>query len=160
MSLITGLPAIVALFFCLRRGPSSALVNVYIPTLLVLPEAYRWSLAGHLTFNENAIWPIAAFVLLGSWRSWIWTFSDVLVLALVAVIFVAQYANSNFAEARNIGLHAALTLLCPYLLAKALLRDGDLGFQFAKRIVVILAMVAVIDIFELTNGIDPFEEVM
>jgi hypothetical protein len=160
MSLITGLPAIAALFLCMRRGPSSALLNVFIPTLLLVPEAYRWSIAGHLTFNENAIWPVAVFVLLEAWRTWRWTFSDVLVIALVAVMMVAQYWNSNFAETRNIGLHAMLTVLCPYLVAKALLRDDAVSISMAKRIGVILAIVAVIGLYELLRGIDPFEEVL
>ena len=157
MSLITGLPALIAIFLCVRRGPSSALLNIFIPTLLLLPQAYRWMLMGHLTFTDNAIWPIAVFVLLDAWRRWRWTFSDGLVIGLVAVMGVAQYANSNLAEARSIGLHATLTLLCPYLVAKALLRDEDLYTQMAKRIAVILAIVAAVGVFELTRGIDPFD---
>jgi len=160
MSLITGLPALIALLVCLRRGATAALLNVYLPTLLLLPEVYRWSFTGHLTFNESAILPIAAFFLLDRRQKWSWSFTDVLVAALVMVMTAAQYMNSGFQEARNVGLNATLCLLFPYMVAKGVLREEDLWSEFAKRFVVVLAIVVTIGLYELAMGVDPFNELL
>ena len=59
MTLVAGIPGLIALLICLRRGPERALIDVYIPALLLLPSAFQWIYLGHLSFNDTAIIPVA-----------------------------------------------------------------------------------------------------
>lgn len=160
MSLIIGIPALIALYVCIRKGVADAFLNVYLPVLLLLPDAFRWSLAGQLTFHESAVLPVAAFYLLSSSREWRWSVTDFLVAVMVGLMIIAEYINRDLHEARNVALRAFLTLICPYLLAKGLLRREDLWVGFAKRVVGILAIVALVGVFELATGTNPFVDLL
>jgi len=160
MSLIVGIPALIALYVCARKGASDAFLNVYLPVLFLLPDAFRWSLTGHLTFHESAVLPIAIFYLLSSWREWRWSVTDFLVAAMVGIMIVAEFINSDLHEARNVALHAFLTLICPYLLAKGLLRREGLWVGVSRRMAMMLAIVALDGIFELATGMNPFVDLL
>src|ERR1700693_4812632 len=114
MSLIIGIPALIALYVCVRKGLADAFLNVYLLVLLLLPDAFRWSMPGQLTFHESAVLAIAIFYLLSSWREWRWSVTDFLVAAMVGIMIVAEYINRDLHEARNVALRAFLTLICPY----------------------------------------------
>ncbi len=160
MSLIVGIPALIALYVYFRRGVVGSFLNVYVPVLLLLPEAFRWKLSGQLSFNESAMVPVAVFYLLTSWREWEWSVMDFLVAALAGIMSLAEYIDRDFHEARNVALHAILTLVFPYMLAKGILRREVLWVGVAKRITVILAIVAIVGVFELVSGINPFVDLL
>jgi hypothetical protein len=69
---IAGIPGVIALFVCLRRGVAAALIDVYLPVLLLIPDYFRWVLPGlpDPTFNEAAIIPIAGLFVLREARRW------------------------------------------------------------------------------------------
>jgi hypothetical protein len=127
---------------------------------LLLPEAFRWKISGQLTFNESAIVAVAMFYLLTSWREWEWSVMDFLVAGLAGIMTLAEYMDSDFHEARNVALHAILTLVFPYLLAKGILRRDVLWVGVAKRITVILAIVATVGVFELVSAVNPFVDLL
>ena len=89
-SLLTAVPGIIAWIVCMRKGPERAFVNVYLPTLLLLPDSYHWSIIGHQSFNQTAIIPIGVYLLFRSWREWQWSFCDLLVLVYVALSIGSQ----------------------------------------------------------------------
>src|SRR5271170_6842375 len=138
MTLITGIPGLIALLVCIRRGPERALIDVYIPTLLLLPDSYHWMATGHLSFNETAIIPIAGFLIAQSWRNWEWSFTDLLIVAYLALSITGEYVNKDFYEARNAALNAICTTLLPYIAAKGILPREELYADIAKRVVICL----------------------
>ena len=160
MSLIAGIPGLVALIVCIKRGPSRALLDVYLPALLLLPDWYRWSITGHLSFNETAILPIAAFFIFRSWQTWKWSLADFLLGTLVSIMIVSEYINQNFAGARHVALDATLTVIFPYMVAKGLLQRERQGAEFAKRIAVLLTIVSIGAVYEFTTAINPYEKML
>src|SRR5580704_9366998 len=102
ITLITGIPGLIALIVCVRRGPARALLDVYLPTLLLLPDYYRWFFTGHLTFSETAILPLAAFFAFHYWREWKWSFTDLIIVVLTSIMAVSEYVNAGFLDARNL----------------------------------------------------------
>src|SRR5271170_6721409 len=72
MSMLAGLPGLIALIVCLRRGPGYAFLNVYLPVLLLLPDECRMPISGQLNFAESAIIPIAAYYLWKEGKNWEW----------------------------------------------------------------------------------------
>ncbi len=91
-TLIAGIPGLIALIVCIRRGYERAFLNIYLPTLLLLPDSFRWTITGHLSFSETAIIPIAAFFIARSWSKWEWSLTDLLILTYFALIVASEYA--------------------------------------------------------------------
>jgi O-Antigen ligase len=160
MALIIGLPGIIALLVCIRRGPERALLDVYLPTLLLLPSAsYHWNISGQLTLSDTAIVPIAGFVIARYWGDWKWSFTDLLVIGYLAASVMSGYMNKGFAEAHNIAFNLTCSLICPYIVAKGIPPREDLYVKIAKRFVTCVAVVAIINVWEFRMGRDLFDVV-
>jgi hypothetical protein len=145
---------------CVRRGPERALIDVYIPTLLLLPDSFHWMIIGHLDFNETAIIPIAGFLIARSWRDWRWSFTDLLILTYVVLSIISEYRNNGFDNARNLMLQSTCNSILPYVVAKGILPYENLYADIAKRIVTCLTIVAIISVYEFRMGQNPFDMVL
>jgi O-antigen ligase/polysaccharide polymerase Wzy-like membrane protein len=159
-TLVAGIPGVIALIVCIRYGYERAFLAVYLPTLLLLPDSYRWTITGHLNFNETAIIPIAAFLIARSWTEWEWSFTDLLILSYLALTVVSEYVNKDFYEARNAAINNICSMVLPYILAKGALRRESLYSDFAKRVVECLAVAAIIGLYEFRMGRNPYEAVL
>jgi len=160
MNLITAIPGFIALLVCIRRGPERALIDVYLPTLLLLPDSYHWMITGHLSFNQTAIIPIGGFLIVRSWRNWQWSFLDLLVASYVAMSVTSEFVNIDFYSARNVALQSICNSILPYVVAKGILPREDLYASIAKRIVVCLAIVAIVSVYEFRMGRNPFDMIL
>jgi hypothetical protein len=160
-TMLAGLPALIALILCIKRGPGYAFLNVYLPVLLLLPDGCRMATSGQFNFNESAIIPIAAFFLWKEGRHWKWTLTDLLVVALVALISVAQYMNSDYQIAQNLALRLIVTILLPYVVAKGLIvGEEGISVEIAKRIVILATVVAILSAYEFRMTANPFRAFM
>src|SRR5271156_1583334 len=142
MSMLAGLPGLIALIVCLRRGPGYAFLNVYLPVLLLLPDDYRMPISGQFSFRESAILPIAAFYLWDAWGHWEFSFTDVLLLALATVASLAEYVNTDFGLARHLMLRMLTTAIFPYVIGKGLIARDGLSVELGKRITLLATIVA------------------
>jgi hypothetical protein len=141
----------------MRRGPERALVDVYIPTLLLLPVSYHWTIIGHLSFNQTAIIPIAGFLIARSWQDWEWSATDLVVTAYVVMSVVSEYFNKDFYEARNAALQAICDSVLPYVVAKSIPVGEELYAEISKRIVVCLTIVSIVSVHEFRMGRNLFD---
>jgi hypothetical protein len=157
LTAIAGLPGIIALIVCLRRGPERALVRVYLPTLLLLPSYYHWTFTLHLGFSETAILPIAVVFIARSWREWRWCLTDFLVLGLVVVTVASQGINSGYSMAQNLAIHQICNVILPYLLAKGMLHEETLSADFVKTAVILLAVISITSVYEFRMTPDPYK---
>jgi O-antigen ligase/polysaccharide polymerase Wzy-like membrane protein len=160
LSLIAGLPALIAVFVCWRRGPESAFLNVYLPALLLLPDDCRMPFSGQFNFNESAIIPIAAFCLFKYSRYWKWSFTDLLVLSFVLLVSTAEFLNTDFAIAQNLTIRLLVTIVMPYAVAKTLINHEAMAISVAKRIVVLSVAVTIISAYEFRMTINPIRTLM
>jgi hypothetical protein len=156
MTLITAVPGLIALLVCIRRGPERALVDVYLPTLLFLPDSFHWMIVGHLSFNDTAIIPIAVFLIARPPRRWEWSFTDFLIASYLVLSILSEYVNKDFYLARNIAFQLACSTLFPYLAAKGLSQSEDSFSAIAKRLVGCLTITALASIYEFRMGRSPF----
>jgi hypothetical protein len=159
ITLIIGIPGLIALIVCIRRGPANALINVYLPALLLLPDYYRWFFTGHLTFSETAILPIAICFAIRHWREWKWSFTDAIVIGLTLIMVISEYVNSGFYDTRNLAIDLVCTWILPYTLTKGLLQPQHLRAPFARRIAVLLTIVSVMAVYEFKMASNPYERV-
>jgi hypothetical protein len=160
LSLLAGLPGLIALIVCIRRGPEQAFMNVYLPSLLLLPDACRMSLSGQFNFAESAIIPIAAFYLWREGKNWKWCFTDLVVLAFAALTTISEYMNSDYWLAQHLALGMTTTTILPYVVARGLVARDDLSAEVAKKIVILATFVAIVSLYEFRMTSNLFRHVM
>jgi hypothetical protein len=155
-TIIIAIPALVALIVCIRRGPEQALLDVYLPVLMLVPEEH-WSISGQFSFTDTTILPIAAFLLFRSKLKWRWNITDFLVIGYMAITVVAEGMNKGYKEgSQNLALQELTSILLPYLAAKHMFQYPQFAVDFAKRIAVLLTIVSIVSVYEFRMGSDLF----
>lgn len=157
-SMLAGLPGLVALIVCLRRGPAYAFLNVYLPVLLLLPDDCRMPISGQLNFAESAIIPIAAVYLWQEGRNWEWSLTDFLVLAFASLVVCSEYMNTEYWLAQHLAISMTTTVILPYIVAKALIVRERMGVEIAKRITVLATFVAIVSVYQFRMTANPFTD--
>jgi O-Antigen ligase len=179
MELIILIPA-VACWVALARGPiRKALLDVYLPALLLLPQYYnlRFPHLPPLTFADAAILPLGAALWVREMRRWRLEWMDlwVLLFALSAGLsegFSTALANGtwknilavndpnvvgNLADGGLQLFQGICTMVLPYMVGKTLIeQQGVEGHPARKRVVrricMLLAFVAGISVMDFLTG--------
>ena len=159
-TLLAGLPGLIALIVCIRRGPERAFLNVYLPALLLVPDSCRMSLSGQFSFGESAILPIAMFYIWNERRNWKWSFTDCLVFTFVSLVLIAEYVDADLIITKNIAIHLTVTILLPYVVAKGLSVREGMSIEVAKRIVILATVVAIASFYEFRMSANLFRAAM
>ncbi len=156
---ITGL---LAASVALTRSAAAAFLNVYLPVLLLLPDYYRWVLPGlpDPTFGEAALLPIAGVYVVKEFGRWRYSFTDLLILGLAISMAYSEYLNAGYSDAQNLMFDMLGTIILPYMLAKGIIEPHGLGLAFARRLVFLLAAVAVIGLYEFRFGATPWQQLL
>ena len=155
-TVLISIPAVIALIECIRRGPEYAFLDVYLPVLLLVPE-HSWEMPGQFSFPDTAIIPIAVFLLLRSKQKGQWCTIDFLVIAYTAITVIAEGMNKGYKlGAQNLALQEVVSIILPYFAAKHMFRHPQFAVDFAKRIVLLLTIVAIVSVYEFRMGSDLF----
>jgi hypothetical protein len=154
-TVIVAIPAFLALFICVRRGPEQAMLDVYLPALLLLPEL-SWPISGQLTFASTAILPIAAFLLMRPRQRWEWSSADFLVITLLSIRALAEGMDQGYKLGQNQAIQDFTSIFLPYFAVKEMLGDREFASTFVKRIVALLAFVAIVSVYESRMGSNLF----
>jgi hypothetical protein len=155
-TLIVAIPGLLALIECIRRGPERAFLDVYLPVLLLVPE-HSWPISGQFTFVDTAIVPIAVFLLFHPKQRWKWSSVDFLVIAYVAMTVVAEGMNKGYKlGSQNLAIQESVSILLPYFAARHMFRHPQFAIDFAKRVVVLLTIVAILSVYEFRMSSDLF----
>lgn len=162
MAAIAGIPGLIALIVCMRRGPAAALIDVYLPVLFLLPDYYRWVLPGlpDPTFNEAAIIPIAIIFVLRFGGRWRFSVTDLLIVGLAMEMAYSEFINTNYSDSQNLVFDCLGNIVAPYMLAKGLVEPLGLRVDFARKLCGLLAIVAVFSLFEFKMGSNPFQTIL
>ena len=179
MDLIILLPA-VACWVALAKGPiRRALLNVYLPAVLLLPQYYslRFPHLPPLTFADAAILPLGVALWVTEMRRWRFDWMDVWVLLFALSAALSEGMSTPLADGTwkqllavnapafegnlaNGGLQlfqGLCAMVLPYMLGKLLIeQQGVEGHparkRVVRRIVVLLAIVAGISVFDFLTG--------
>ena len=148
------IPGLWAAIVAWRRSPARAYLDVYLPVLLLIPDYFRCILPvlPDPTPNAAAIVAIAVVCLLRGGARWRFSLTDGLVIAYAAAMTFSEYLNKDGAEARNIGFEVFAAVVLPYLLTKILIEPQGLRVEFAKRMVVLVAIVVGLSLWEFRMG--------
>ncbi len=150
-SFIGLLPAIIAFRLAMNKSVREAFMRVYIPTLLCLPDNYRVVTPGlpDPTFGQGVAVAllIAAFMRDGL-KGYRFSHMDVVVGIYAFCVTNSEYQASGYSDAQNLGFEVLFAIVMPYLMAKSFIEPHGLRFEFAKRVVVCLAIVSILNVYE------------
>lgn len=182
MAAIILIPALACWFVLAKGSARMALLYVYLPTLLLLPQYYTLRLPHMppISFSDAAMLPLGMVLIFKEARRWRWAWMDlwVLLFALcvgVSEAFSAELANGSWTQlfsptfvftqqlATNIAngalmfISGILTMVLPYMAGKLLIEQPD-GQQHVMRrqlvgcIVVLLSAVAAFSVVDFLTG--------
>jgi hypothetical protein len=182
MALIILIPAVVCWMELARGSPRSALLNVYLPVLLLLPQYYflRLPHLPPLSFADAAMLPLGLAMLLTEMRRWKFSWMDFWVLMFAVStglsqglstqlangewmdLFSAQAAASqglgtNLADGALMFISRVLTAVLPYMAGKLLIEQygaaGDrMRRKLVSRVVTLLAAVSLVSVYDFVTG--------
>lgn len=158
MSLIVYLALIAAIVVGRQHGPGAALVRVYLPALLLVPDGLRAITPGlpDPNFNQAAILPVLVLTLQRHARHWRIAFMDVLVIAFATTVGYSDYLARGYADAQNLMFNMVASVVAPYLVARLLIPAENLHVAVARRFVILSFFLALVGFYEAKFGMNPF----
>ncbi|MFK5968905.1 MAG: O-antigen ligase family protein [Candidatus Marithrix sp.] len=151
MSIIILIPGLLAIYVALTQSPQKAFLNVYIPVVFFLPTYYTWKVAGFPdpNFQQITVLPIIIIWALRGMQGWRFSFIDIMVFGYAFAVGYSEYSHVGYSESQNfIANGVAGAVLFPYILGKSLIEPYNLREQFAKRVVIILVIVAILAAYQ------------
>jgi hypothetical protein len=179
MELIILIPAVVCCVVIARDSIRSALINVYLPSVLLLPQFFelRFPHLPPITFAAAAILPLGLALCFTELRHWRFDWMDLLVVLFAVSAAVSEGLSSVLADGSwvrlftspaeklhtNLGNGVFLlaagvtTIILPYMLGKLLIEQGQYRGQpvrkaILQRLVVLLGFVATLSLFDFLTG--------
>jgi hypothetical protein len=165
MTIIVLIPGIVAALIAFLRSPAQAFLSVYVPVLVLVPEYYRWTvpLLPKVTASQGTIVAILAVAIVRKALRWQPSQTDVLIFGLLLCIAVSEYTNAGYKEAQNLTFDMLAWFALPYVAGKCFIEPLGLRLQFARRLVFLIFVVAIVSCYEFRLGrtafripLDPF----
>lgn len=155
LALFPGFCAVVLLFF---RSPALVFLDVYLPSVLLVPDYYRWVADGlpDPSFHHAAVLPIVAVFVLTSLLRWRFSLLDFLVVGFASSVSYSEYLNVGYSEAQNLLFDQLCGVVFVYILAKGLIEPEDMRIVAAKRITLLLGIVAISSVYEFKMAWNPY----
>ncbi len=162
MSFVVYLALIAAVVLAVRQGPGRALLAVYLPVLLLVPDGFRAITPGipDPNFGQAAIIPIVVVALLrygGRWRP---TFMDGLIMLFAVWVGWSDYLGRGYDDAQNLMFTMLFSVLAPYFVARLVIGAEGLHVAVARRFVILVFAVALIGVVEFRFGFNPFHALL
>ena len=179
MDLIILIPAVACWVVLARGSVRSALINVYLPSVLLLPQYFelRFTHFPPMTFAATAIIPLGVAIWVSEMRCWRLDWMDLLVLLFAVSAGLSEGLSTVLADGKWLRLFTSpaetlqadvnngifqfiagiTTVILPYMLGKLLIEHGEVDGQpmrkmLVRRMVVLLAIVAAISVFDFVIG--------
>jgi O-antigen ligase len=182
MGLLILIPGVVCWAALALGSVRKALLNVYLPCLLLLPNYYtvRLTHLPALTFSDAAILPLGFALVISEFRYWRFAWMDLWVVLYTVSVALSQGLSTELANgewvnlfslqattSHRIGTNIAdagmmffariLEMILPYALGKLLIERADQeGFvvrkAFVARVSLLLAAVGFVSIVDFVSG--------
>jgi hypothetical protein len=145
------IPGLLAIYIAWTQSPHQALLKVYIPTLLLLPSYYEWTIPGipDPSFQFTAIVPIFSIWLIRGLPGWQFSLLDIFILIYGCSVGYSEYLNAGYQNAQNFLANGVIvSIFMPYILAKSLIEPAGLREETAKKIVIVLLIVTILSLYQ------------
>jgi hypothetical protein len=158
--LVVLIPGLLALWMVAFRSLEAALIDIYLPVLLLFPDNFTLPIDGlpDPTFSQCAILPIGVAVcwnlfVRGQWRV---SALDLFLGAFLLWQFISDFYNVGYGDAQNLFFDVLTLAALPYICGKALIEPTGSRIRFARRFVWLLFVVSIISIYEFKMGTSLF----
>ncbi len=163
MDMVILIPAIAACFLLARRSAASALMNVWLPALMLLPDYYvlRIKHIPPITFADSAVLPLGiAMIVLLAQRRLRWTLrrADLWVILFIVLSAISETLHTNSHTGGFDLFDGICTALLPYMAGRLLMEKYGLRLKFVARFIVLLAVVAVFSVYDFDKGVSSTQE--
>jgi hypothetical protein len=141
-----------------RLPPGQALIWMYVPVLLLFPDTFHAITPGlpDPSANVAVMMPIFFATMAAYARDWQPSVADILVIAIAVCMAVSEFIAAGYSEAQNLGVGVMFQIVAPYLVARLSIDREGLHVALAKRMVIILFIVALIGVYEFRFGWNPW----
>ena len=158
MHLILWLGVVAGLVAVARMSTGRALVWIYVPVLLIVPDTFHAITPGlpDPSANVAVMIPLFFATLAAYARFWRPSVADMLVIAIASVMAYSEYVAAGYSEAQNLLAGTLFQVVAPYLVARMAIDREGLHVEMAKRVVIIMFAIALIGLFEFKFGWNPF----
>lgn len=158
MHLIIWLGVLAGIYAVTRFSPGKAFVWLYVPVLLIVPDAFHAITPGlpDPSTNMAVMIPIFLATVVAYGRFWKPSVSDLLVLAIAGVMSYSEYTAAGYSEAQNLLFGTIFQIVAPYMVARLAIEREGLQVELAKRFVMVSFGIALIGLFEFKFGWNPF----
>lgn len=158
MHLVIWLGLIAGLVAVARMSPGRALIWLYVPILLIVPDAFHAVTPGlpDPSTNVAVMIPIFLATLAAYGRFWRPSPADLLVIAIASAMAISEYLAAGYSEAQNLMFGTLFQIIAPYLAARLAVDREGLHVDLAKRIVIVMFGIALVGLFEFKFGWNPF----
>ena len=152
---LSALPGVAAFLAICLSSIEQAVLWVYLPILLLLPNYFYFG-KPPLNFAEYAIIPIGIGIcrrgFSGKWR---WSPLDALVSAFVVWNFISDYHAIGYTDIlQRIAVPVTLALF-PYMVGKMIIEQRGVRVAFMRRFVFFLFLDCLISAYEFRMGTNP-----
>jgi hypothetical protein len=145
-----------------RHSVEDAIINVYLPTLLLFPGFYSLHIP-HLPpfgFSESAGLPIGVAILFGYYKRWKFQRADLWLVLFMGGLYYAELAQTGASNAGLVLFGAVVSVLLPYSIGKLMIEDNGMRERFIRRFVILLFIVSVLSVWEFRMGTNIFTTIL
>jgi hypothetical protein len=149
-------------WIALRHGPGRALLAVWLPMLLLIPDSFRAITPGlpDPTFSQAAMVPLLLVTLWRYGATWRPRAVDLMVVAFAALVAVSDYRARGYDDAQNLMFAMLFSVVGPYVVARLVIGAEGLHVAVARRFVILVFVVALIGVYEARFGANPFHQLL
>lgn len=158
MHLIIWLGVVAGLVAVSRYSPGRAMIWIYVPVLLIVPDTFHAITPGlpDPSANVAVMIPIFFATLARYARDWRPGLTDALVFSIAAAMAWSEYVAAGYSEAQNLMFGTVFQIVAPYLVARLAIDREGLHVALARRMVIVLFAIAMAGLFEFRFGWNPF----
>lgn len=150
LSYIAFLPGVLVYIVAKNDSINTAFIWVYIPTLLLTPD-YFYAITPGIpdpTASQSAAVALFAVFLMQNGPGYKFSLTDIAVGLYAFAVSFSEFLATNYSDAQNLLFFELTSVLFPYFFAKSLIEPYGSRYTFAKSIVLCLALVSVLNLFE------------
>jgi O-Antigen ligase len=155
------IPFFLSFYIILRFSIRTALMNIYIPTLCLIPTAYRLLIPRFppIDFHEAVLMPIFFVTLYRRILNWRYTLTDIFFVSY-AFFFILSESIQEFDNLKASTYSLIFDIAAPYIVGKLLIVPLKLSIPMAKRFVFLIFLVVFISSYEFLFVTDIFTHVL
>jgi hypothetical protein len=140
-NLVVFIPFILSTYLIMKHGVFRAVIDVYLPCLILIPGAYHIRISGFpdINFHHSAVLPILIYsVCTGRFKMKCLLFWILFFFAILRIY--SEGVSAGFYNARFQGFNDFAYLLGPYAIARYVINDREKIIAIIKRLVGLCAL--------------------